>query len=681
MASMPDSIPTAIPMEAAVPARLPPPPASLTPSETVLLAGDRFAPTPAEGSGLFAQIRKEARFAAPHCVALVVGVGFVVAAFQGENMGTVKTVAIGLIGVMTMLSGFGLYVWHRRNANAASFLPSNATALLDLERAADTDELALALLMAALLANEAAGILRFEASDYGVAAAPTGSASDWPAATLESRLQPKELKTVEALIAEWLSNQSYAPWRLVIKKAKICAVVRGFAEQKAGPEAPYVLTAAAGAAYTTLRSDAADALLDSCRTGRPELWYDIRSALARAIDKRQHEIKRDDNGIPRDHYTEPDPWALEDPRERWRGAAKNESRGAWPIYGMALLAGAVLAIQLTDMEPPRSLPDLIAIAAVSLIVGITIFFGSRASPAMENHPYLPKQSITMRLGVALFLAMLAGLCASAGIYWTCAVLLGMVPLFVYLKRKLAAKYGTAMDPALATARSADEYFAENGKMLAAVLSETAQDLEGKLQPIQQFRSDARAERDEQIERLIAAPPPRIVPPALRRAALRDGLPLQMVGIGWGMVAVGILMAALAVRTDDAAQQLGFSALLLLLGLGLVYPWLRRRRRQAALLERGLVGQGNVIDMKAGIKLQNEPIYIVTLHRTDVPEGGRFKLQVYDKKTAAYVRARMKPGHPMAVFYDPAWPHDAILPQTLAENEVEILLQSAWKKRF
>ena len=679
MASTLDSVPTAIPSEAPVPPRFSPPQASLTPSETVLLAGDRFAPTPAEDSGLFAEIRKEARFAGPYSVGLVVGVVFVMGAFTSGDM-TVKTVALGLIGAMTALGGLGMYVWHRRNADAASFLASNAIALLDRGRAADTDELALALLMAALLANEAAGILRFEASDYGIAVAPAGSASNWPAATLESRLQPKELKTVEALISEWLSNQSYAPWRLVIKKAKICAVVRGFAEQKAGPEAPFVLTAAANAAYTTLQPDAADALLDACRTGRPELWHEIRSALGHAIDKRQHEIKRDDQGIPRDHFTEPNPWTLEDPHERSRGEAKNESNAAWPIYALTLLVGALLAIQL-NTEPPQLPRNLIAIAAISLIVGITILLGSRTPPAMENHPYLPKQSIAMRLAIALFLAMLAGLCASVKIYWTCAALVGIASFFFYMKRKLTAKYGATIDPALATARSADEYFAENNRMLTEVLSEATQDLAEKLQPIQQFSSDARAERDEQIERLISAPPPRVVPAALRRAALRDGLPLKMVGFGWAMVAGGIIMAALALQADDSAQQLALSTLPLLLGLSLVYPWLRRRRRQAALLERGLVGQGNVIDMKTGIKIQKESTYIVTLHRTDVPEGGNFTLQVYDKNTAAYVRAKMKPGHSLAVLYDPAWPRDAILPQALAENELEMLLESAWKKWF
>ena len=54
--------------------------------------------------------------------------------------------------------------------------------------------------------------------------------------------------------------------------------------------------------------------------------------------------------------------------------------------------------------------------------------------------------------------------------------------------------------------------------------------------------------------------------------------------------------------------------LLLFGLSVVSLSLRRRRRR-----------GNVMEIESAFTINNKSIYIVTLQRIYVPEGGNFKL--------------------------------------------------------
>lgn len=74
------------------------------------------------------------------------------------------------------------------------------------------------------------------------------------------------------------------------------------------------------------------------------------------------------------------------------------------------------------------------------------------------------QSFTAHLAVALLLASIVGIIATAKIYLTVAALIGFAAFLLYMKRMMEAKFSTTIDPALAKASNAEEYFAENHKI-------------------------------------------------------------------------------------------------------------------------------------------------------------------------------------------------------------------------
>lgn len=264
-------------------------------------------------------------------------------------------------------------------------------------------------------------------------------------------------------------------------------------------------------------------------------------------------------------------------------------------------------------------------------------------------------------------------------------------------------------------------------------------------------ADATAARDEALAALLAAPPPRVVSAALRRAAYRQSAPMVIGVFGGIFLAVGLFFAAMffpwnfyrdwQLATGDTAVAngrvlsvgdtklqinkqrvvryafsfqpptgapvqgecfttgrrwneraavtvryrpenpavcclagarssegtLGMTFVLLFPGIGgALVAWTAiSRRRMRALLERGLVGEALVTDLRQTmVRVNNQYVHKIALQRTDSPSGGGFTVSSYQPAVIAFARGRLESKQPVFVLYDPMKPNRAILPEAL-----------------
>ena len=327
----------------------PPTPMDWTPSDVVLLACDRFAPIPTAGRGWWTRFE----------------------------------------------AGFG-----------ATNLPDGTVTPFLTDRQALGEPLVIAMLSAALLANERAGVLRLELrpADFpsflrdlftGQAsgrlrlhAVPLGAAAPWPADSLEDRIRRDRPDTVTSLVAGWLVEKSYAPHERALRLAEQGLVYRGLAlRHRLGAESRAVLNEDSSAAAAVINVEPVLGLLQSCRQQRPDIWHALQRSIRRGLANRKMEPGQRQVGrtyVPVYDYIEPPVWELDAvepmpmasdrasdpaPSDAPSDATPAPPPRETPAWGQlilsALLAGGA-AIRLSYSDGPPWVP------VAGLVIGVVV---------------------------------------------------------------------------------------------------------------------------------------------------------------------------------------------------------------------------------------------------------------------------------------------------------------------
>jgi hypothetical protein len=149
------------------------------------------------------------------------------------------------------------------------------------------EPLAKALVSSALLANESAGVVQLAMDGDVLQAVPTEAGTLWPANSLEDRLRRNRKLPVAEMVEDWLEASSPVPYRRAVRLAEQGMATRGLAEvSKAGDEVGCVLTDATREAATAIDGAAARLLLEACQKERPQVWTALQKALTEAFQKR-----------------------------------------------------------------------------------------------------------------------------------------------------------------------------------------------------------------------------------------------------------------------------------------------------------------------------------------------------------------------------------------------------------
>jgi len=255
---------------------------AFTPSDTVLLACERFAPVP----GPWARFKRKS-------VSLLTIVGPLLAAALGAAAaifagGWVAAVALaGVVWLFRKLSGWTFKeLWRRIEASEER--RDGTVNPLQRSRAVLEEPLAAALVSSALLANESAGVVQLVVAGGVLQAVPTGAGKPWPAASLEDRLRRNKQLPVATLVEDWLESSSQLPYRRAVTQAEQGMVTRGLAVMsEAGDNPGAVLIDTTESAAAAVDGGAASILLEACRRERPQVWRALQTALAEAFKKRR----------------------------------------------------------------------------------------------------------------------------------------------------------------------------------------------------------------------------------------------------------------------------------------------------------------------------------------------------------------------------------------------------------
>jgi len=121
-----------------------------------------------------------------------------------------------------------------------------------------------------------------------LAVTPTGTPADWPRATLESRLALNERARVADIVFNWLGEDSSDPWRRAVEQGMIMLVLRGVASVRTSrPRRRTYLFADDGRALPSQASpQAVEDLLARCCRERPDLWKLLDAEIKEAIRRR-----------------------------------------------------------------------------------------------------------------------------------------------------------------------------------------------------------------------------------------------------------------------------------------------------------------------------------------------------------------------------------------------------------
>lgn len=105
----------------------------------------------------------------------------------------------------------------------------------------------------------------------------------------------------------------------------------------------------------------------------------------------------------------------------------------------------------------------------------------------------------------------------------------------------------------------------------------------------------------------------------------------------------------------------------LLGLTFLVWHQVTRRRIRRLLEQGLLAEAvitNVEETGSRTGRGRRYVHLITLRRTDSPDGGGFRLKTDQPEVIDFAQQRKEAQQPVFVLYDPDRPKTAILPETL-----------------
>jgi hypothetical protein len=330
--------------------------AALTPSEVVLLRCDLFAPPPA------LDFRKRAKFewdkAFPFAVAMFFAMAVAAAGDQVPISGRIVAAVIGLGLVI------GYLVYRRKLKPEEDREDVAVVRPLGQQRLADSHELVLATYSAALLANEQAGVLRFEDVPEGLFVIFAHEVKGWPAESLEGRLRRGRRMRLSELIFDFLGDGSNFPWNRAARIAEHTAVLRGMLEDK-GPQE--VIDAAS-----------VDALLRECREGRPKVWNGVRNGIGAGLKMREVPPTMEEIGgkrIPRYDYPERPVSELDRPESKQGDEGSDGKPQGVPVNLWAFSVGLAVAtlLVLRFWHPENAgWASLSAIAAAAVTIAMHI---------------------------------------------------------------------------------------------------------------------------------------------------------------------------------------------------------------------------------------------------------------------------------------------------------------------
>lgn len=259
-----------------------PPPQSITPSDSVLLACERFA----SGPGAWEKFKLRLSSQGPTRGALIVAaISAIPALLSGGPV--VMACLAGAAGITFWLMRAKLKaLWKRLQAFEQRF--DGVVTPLQRGHTVLEKPLAMALVSSALLANEDAGVTQLVMLQGLLQAVPTGAGKPWPPDSLEGRLRRGRALAVQELVADWLATSTDVPYRRAVQLAEQGMVTRGLAvlsDASHGQQA--VLTDTTRIAVTAIDGSAARMLLEICQRDRPEVWSRLQSALADAFRQRR----------------------------------------------------------------------------------------------------------------------------------------------------------------------------------------------------------------------------------------------------------------------------------------------------------------------------------------------------------------------------------------------------------
>jgi hypothetical protein len=356
--------------------------AAFTPSEVVLLRCDLFAPPPA------LDFRKRARFELDKAVpfAVFVFLAMVVAVMGGTGSGDAVP---GWGRIVAAVVGLGLvigYLVYRRQLKPEEDREDvTVVRPLGKERLAVFYELVLAMYSAALLANEQAGVLRFENVAEGLFVSFAHEVKGWPADSLEGRLRRGRRMRLSELIFDFLADGSNYPWKRAMKIAEHTAVLRGLVGDKDPPE--------------VINTAIVDTLLRECREGRPEVWSGVRDGISAGLKMREVPPRMEEIGgkrIPRYDYPEQPVSELDRPEskqvEEGSEGKPKVVLGPW-TFSVGLAAATLLVLLFYHPDRPDrtgwTLFSAIAAAAVTLAMHIVTRRAKRRLVAKREKYGLP----------------------------------------------------------------------------------------------------------------------------------------------------------------------------------------------------------------------------------------------------------------------------------------------------
>jgi len=112
---------------------------------------------------------------------------------------------------------------------------------------------------------------------------PTGKLADWPHATLEARLLLSERRSVADVVVDWLGEDSRDPWDRAAERGLIMLVLRGVATVNSGWTGRSYLFADAARSLSQVSPQHIEELLARCRENRPDVWRLLGTEIEEAI--------------------------------------------------------------------------------------------------------------------------------------------------------------------------------------------------------------------------------------------------------------------------------------------------------------------------------------------------------------------------------------------------------------
>lgn len=266
----------------------------LTPSETVLLYCDCFAPPPRQSRVAF-----ETGIVFP----FLLGMFFATAVVFSDPSST--PVWLRVVAAIADIA-LPVFWWLRRRRLDPAVYNGDIPVSCPLggKRMAIRDELVGTALSAALLASEQAGEVELRVENGGLVAHFADTEGIWPTNSLEDQLRRERTIPVSELVYDWLADGSHFPYSRACLLIEHCARRRGLEARE--PDG----TIEKGASRSQAETEdiaRAHALLNEARTQQPAVWKALHSAIKEGIKNREVPPQYEQVGrtrVPKYYYKE-----------------------------------------------------------------------------------------------------------------------------------------------------------------------------------------------------------------------------------------------------------------------------------------------------------------------------------------------------------------------------------------